>query len=291
MAELVIDRPLYQSQRARPLHFVRRNPVIALCILYLLVLAVLILVPSWIAPHDPTAGVLREARLKPEASHPFGTDNLGRDVLSRVIFGARVSLIVSIVSVIVGVIAGGIVGLVSGYAGGRTDTIIMRLIDVMLAFPGVLLAMAIISARGRGTESLVIAIGIASIPDYARLVRGQALTIKNRPFVEAAIASGASPVRLLARHVVPNVISPILAFATIGIGFTLIAASSLSYIGLGAQPPSPEWGAMLSDGRQFLNDAWWIATFPGLAIFLTVVVVNVLGQWLRARLNPRQLPR
>jgi peptide/nickel transport system permease protein len=288
MAALTIDRPIRRDRSPRVLPFIRQNPAIALCILYLLMLVVLLLVPSWVAPDDPTAGVLRETRLAPGASHPFGTDNLGRDVLSRVIFGARVSLVVSIVAVVVGVTAGGIIGLISGYAGGRTDTIIMRLIDVMLAFPGVLLAMAIISARGRGTESLVIAIGIASIPDYARLVRGQAMTIKKRPFVEAAIASGASPVRLLARHVMPNVISPVLAFATIGVGFTLIAASSLSYIGLGAQPPSPEWGAMLSDGRQFLSDAWWIATFPGLAIFLTVVVVNVLGQWLRARLNPRR---
>jgi peptide/nickel transport system permease protein len=283
-----IGVPQAQPFATRAILFARREPAIVLCLLFLLILAVMVAVPGLIAPYDATTGVLRDARSAPSRDHLFGTDSLGRDVFSRVIYGARISLLISVVAVVVGVLAGGLIGAISGYMGGRADTVIMRFIDIMLAFPGVLLAMAIIAARGRGIESLVIAIGIAAIPDYARLVRGQVMAIRQRPFVEAAIASGVGPTRLVTKHVVPNVVSPIIAFATIGIGFTLIAGSSLSYIGLGAQPPSPEWGAMLADGRQFLNDAWWISTFPGLAIFLTVIVVNVLGQWLRIRLNPRR---
>jgi peptide/nickel transport system permease protein len=256
-----------------------------------LLLALCTVAPGLVAPSDPTAGNLQEVRLGPSRSHPFGTDQLGRDVLSRVVHGTRISLAVGVLATLVGVALGGLLGLVAGFSSGIVDTLAMRLVDVMLAFPGVLLAMAIVAARGTGIDNLVIAIGIASIPGYARLVRGQALTVRRRPYVEAARAAGAGPTRLMVRHVLPNIVSPVIVLATVGIGFSLLAGSSLSFIGLGAQPPSPEWGAMLADGRSFLDDAWWIATFPGLAIFLTVVAVNVTGQWLRERFDPRRAYR
>ncbi|HET8523164.1 MAG TPA: ABC transporter permease [Thermomicrobiales bacterium] len=230
-------------------------------------------------------------RKGPSVVHPFGTDALGRDVLSRVIYGTRISLEIGVVSTLIGAALGGAVGLTAGFSGGIVDAVIMRFVDVMMAFPGVLLAMAIIAARGRGVTNLLIAIGIGSIPSYARLVRGQVLTVRERPYIEASLAAGAGPLRLMGRHILPNIVSPVMVLATIGIGFSLLAGSSLSFIGLGAQPPSPEWGAMLSDGRSFLNDAWWIATFPGLAIFFTVVAINVTGQWLRERFDPKRTAR
>jgi peptide/nickel transport system permease protein len=268
--------------------FARREPFVAVSLLLFLLLALCTLAPGQVATADPTDGELSEVRQSPSLAHPFGTDALGRDVFSRVIHGTRISLEVGLLATLLGVALGGLLGLVAGFAGGFVDILAMRLVDVMLAFPGVLLAMAIIAARGRGIGNLVLAIGIASIPGYARLVRGQVLTVRQRPYVEAARAAGARPARLMFRHVLPNIVSPVIVLATIGIGFSLLAGSSLSFIGLGAQPPSPEWGAMLSDGRSFLNDAWWIATFPGLAIFLTVVAVNVTGQWLRERVDPKR---
>lgn len=268
--------------------FVRAEPFVGVCLGLFLLLAVCVVAPGLAAPADPTKGQLRDVRQAPSLAHPFGTDALGRDVLSRVIFGARISLAVGVLATVVGAALGGLLGLVAGFAGGIVDTLAMRFVDVMLAFPGVLLAMAIIAARGTGTGNLVVAIGIASIPGYARLVRGQVLSVRKRPFVEASLAAGAGPARLMLRHVLPNVVSPVIVLATVGIGFSLLAGSSLSFIGLGAQPPSPGWGAMLADGRSYLRDAWWIATFPGLAIFLTVIAVNVVGQWLRERFDPKR---
>jgi peptide/nickel transport system permease protein len=269
--------------------FARREPFVLLCLALLLVLVVCAIAPGWIATHNPTKGSLKDVRHAPSGSHPLGTDALGRDVLSRIIFGARISLQVSLLATFVGAALGSVLGLIAGYFGGVVDAIAMRFVDVMLAFPGVLLAMAIIAARGRGISNLVLAIGIASIPGYARLLRGQVLSIRKRPFIEASISAGAGPGRMMFRHILPNAIGPVIVLATVGIGFALLAASSLSFIGLGAQPPSPEWGAMLADGRTFLKDAWWIGTFPGVAIFLTVVSINVVGQWLRERSDPRSV--
>jgi peptide/nickel transport system permease protein len=249
-----------------------------LCLLFLVILAVAAIAPAWMALSDPTVGVLKEARSSPGWSHPFGTDAIGRDVYSRVIHGTRISLSVSVLAVGTGLIVGGALGLVSGYLGGWVDAIVMRFIDVMMAFPGVLLAMAIIAARGRSIDNLILAIGIAAVPDYARLVRGQVLALRKLPFIEGSIASGATPGRIMLRHILPNLLRPVIVFATIGAGFALLASSAFSFIGLGAQPPSPEWGAMLADGRSSLADAWWMGTFPGLAIFLTVISVNVVSQ-------------
>lgn len=251
------------------------------CLLYLGTLLLCSILPGIIAPSEPTETSILDAMKGPDRNHLFGTDAIGRDVFSRVIHGARISLSVSALAVATGLVIGGVLGVVSGYLGGKVDTVIMRAMDVMLAFPGVLLAMAIIAARGRGLDNLVLAIGIAAVPDYARFVRGQVLSLRNLPFIEGSVASGATPVWIMTRHIVPNLARPVLVLATIGAGFALLASSSLSFIGLGAQPPTPEWGAMLADGRSYLSDAWWIGAFPGLAIFLTVISVNVVGQWLR----------
>jgi len=271
------------SRLSRMMAFARREPLVTLCLLFLLLLAAAALFPDVLAPNNPTKGVLKEARNGPSWAHLFGTDAIGRDVFSRVIHGTRISLSVSVLAVATGLVVGGLVGLVSGYFGGWVDAIVMRFIDVMMAFPGVLLAMAIIAARGRSIDNLILAIGISAVPDYARLVRGQVLSLRKLPFVEGSIASGAGPVRIMLRHILPNLLRPVIVFATIGAGFALLASSAFSFIGLGAQPPSPEWGAMLADGRSSLADAWWMGAFPGLAIFLTVIAVNVVSQWLRER--------
>jgi peptide/nickel transport system permease protein len=289
MSAIALHQPRTVRLRAVAVpRFIRREPFVVLCLVVLALFVICSLEPGWLASSSPTKGQLREVRLGPSRAHLDGTDALGRDVLSRIIYGARISLQVSLLATLVGAALGSVVGLIAGYFGGWVDAVMMRLVDVMLAFPGVLLAMAIIAARSRGTSNLVLAIGIASIPGYARLLRGQVLALRKRPFVEASYAAGAGPARLMFRHILPNAISPVIVLATVGIGFALLAASSLSFIGLGAQPPSPEWGAMLADGRSFLKDAWWIGTFPGLAIFLTVVSINVVGQWLRERTDPRR---
>jgi peptide/nickel transport system permease protein len=279
------------ARATRFFRFVRTEPFVAACLGLFVILAICTILPGLVAPSDPATGQLSIVRKGPSFAHPFGTDALGRDVLSRVIYGTRISLEIGVVSTLLGAALGGLVGLVAGFSGGIIDSLIMRFVDVMMAFPGILLAMAIIAARGRGVTNLLIAIGIGSIPSYARLVRGQVLTVRRRPYIEASLAGGAGPTRLMVRHILPNILSPVMVLATIGIGFSLLAGSSLSFIGLGAQPPSPEWGAMLADGRSFLNDAWWIATFPGLAIFFTVVAINVTGQWLRERFDPKRTTR
>ena len=260
---------------------IRTNPLVVLSLVFLLVLLIFSLAPQHIAPNSATASSILSARQPPSWQHPFGTDAIGRDVFSRVVYGTRLSVSVGVLSVSLGLALGGVLGMLSGYRRGFMDSVIMRCMDVMLAFPGVLLAMAIIAARGRNLENLILAIGLAAVPDYARFIRAQVLALRGLPYVEASVAAGGGTWWILGRHILPNLARPLLAFATIGAGFALLAGSSLSFIGLGAQPPTPEWGAMLSDGRSDIEDSWWIGAFPGLAIFLTVVSINIVSQWLR----------
>jgi peptide/nickel transport system permease protein len=276
-----MKRPFLQSAFAGTASLTRTNPLVVLSLVYLVVLVVFSLFPQYIAPESATASSILSARQPPSWQHLFGTDAIGRDVFSRVVYGTRLSVAVGILSVSLGLVLGGVLGMLSGYRRGLIDGVIMRLMDVMLAFPGVLLAMAIIAARGRSLENLILAIGLAAVPDYARFIRGQVLSLRGLPYVEASIASGGGTWWILGRHLLPNLARPLLAFATIGAGFALLAGSSLSFIGLGAQPPTPEWGAMLSDGRSDIEGSWWIGAFPGLAIFLTVVSINIVSQWLR----------
>ena len=251
----------------------------------LLFVAVALLAPV-IAPADPNE-ISRDRRAAPTADHLFGTDDLGRDVLSRVIYGARVSLRVGLVSIGIALTAGSLLGVVAGYAGGWVDSIIMRIVDVMLAFPGILLAIAIVAILGPSLFNVMIAVGIEAIPVYTRTARASTLTVKELEYVIGARALGCRHARIILRHILPNVVAPLIVLATIGVAGSILTAAGLSYLGLGAQPPTAEWGAMLSAARNFLRDAWWMATFPGLAIMLVVLALNLFGDGLRDILDPR----
>jgi len=240
-----------------------------------------------LAPHDPIQIFSGQLRKPPSLSFLMGTDEIGRDILSRVIFGGRVSLRVGLISVSIAMACGSALGLIAGYLGGWTDAIIMRVVDVMLAFPGILLAIAIVAVLGPGIDNVMFAVGIESIPVYVRTVRASTLSIKQNEFVMAAHASGAAPSGIIWRHILPNVVAPIIVLATLGVGIAILTTAGLSFIGLGAQPPTPEWGSMLATGRTYVRDAPWIAAFPGLSIVIVVLALNLLGDGLREALDPR----
>ena len=265
----------------------RRSPGIGAGALISALFVAAALGAPWIAPHDPVAPAIETVLQPPSQAHPFGTDELGRDVLSRVVYGSRVSLGVGVVAVGIAATIGTAGGLVAGFYGGRWDAAVMRATDVLLAFPGILLAIAIVATLGPSLINVMIAVGIGAIPVYTRTVRGSTLAVRRMEYVEAARAAGATTGRLMTRHVLRNITAPILILATLGVGVTILSAAGVSYVGLGAQPPTPEWGAMLSGARQYLRDAWWTAVFPGLAITLTVVGMNLLGDGLRDLLDPR----
>lgn len=253
----------------------------------LLGLLTLALVGPYVSPYDPIAIAPMERLLGPSSRHILGTDELGRDLLSRIIHGSRVSLLTGVTVVALAGTVGIFVGTVAGYFRGWLDTILMRLIDMLLAFPGLVLAMAIASALGPSLTNAMLAVAVVSVPGYARLARGQVLVVREREFVAAARVLGAGDLRIVVRHVLPNCLSPLLVYATMGIGSAILTAAALSFIGLGAQAPTPEWGAMVASGREFLLDQWWYATFPGAAIFVTVMAFNLFGDWLRDLLDPR----
>jgi peptide/nickel transport system permease protein len=242
-----------------------------------------------LAPQDPISMTLENQFQAPSRQHWMGTDDFGRDILSRVIYGARLSLKVGLISVSISLIVGGFIGLISGYFGRWPDMVIQRIMDVMLAFPDLILALAIMAILGPSLRNAMIAIGIASIPVYTRVTRGQVLSLREKEYVEAARACGAGHSRLIFRHILPNTMSPLIVIATLGIAGAILAGAGLSFIGLGAQPPTPEWGAMLSSGREYLREEWWIATFPGIAIALTVLGFNLLGDGLRDAFDPRAI--
>ena len=275
------------STRASAIRSLARHRGAVVGAAILLALAALALGAARLSPRDPIRTAPREALQPPGARHVLGTDQLGRDVASRVLHGARLSLVVGLISVSIAVSLGTPVGLVSGFYGGRLDAVLMRLMDVLLAFPGILLALAIVSVLTPGLGNVMIAVGLAAVPTYARLVRGSVLAARENVYVEAAWAVGARDARVLARHVLPNVVAPLIVTATLGLGTAILASAALSFLGLGSQPPTPEWGRMLSEGRDYLREAWWISTFPGLGIMLTVLAMNLLGDGLRDVLDPR----
>ena len=240
-----------------------------------------------LAPFDPIEQAFTSQLLAPSTAHPFGTDEFGRDIFSRVIYGARIALVVGVVADGIAALLGVVLGVVSGYFGRRVDAFLMRTVDVLLAFPYLLLAMIVVAILGPSLINAMIAIGIVYTPQFARVVRGAVLQVKEEDFVEAARAVGAGSLRLLARHVLPNILSPIIVMATLTVGFMIVETAGLSFLGLGASPPTPEWGSMLATGRSFMLTAPWIATFPGLAILITVVGFNLIGDGLRDLLDPR----
>lgn len=243
--------------------------------------------PQLIAPQDPYEVDLGLRLMEPSWEHPFGTDVFGRDVYSRVIYGARLSLMVGIGAVLIGGLIGGTMGVTAGYFGGVIKTVFMRTSDVLLAFPGLLLALALISVLGPSLINLMIAVAISDIPGYARVMRGRVLGVKARTFVQGAQVIGASTPRILVRHITPNAFSSMVVLGSANMGTAIVVGASLSFLGFGPQPPTAEWGAMLAEGRNLLGTAWWVATFPGIALVLTVLAINILGDWLRDRLDPK----
>ncbi|MFD1736981.1 nickel transporter permease [Bacillus salitolerans] len=239
------------------------------------------------APHDPLEIDLLNKLQPPSIEHWMGTDDKGRDVLSRVIYGSQLSLTVGVVSVLIGAFFGIMLGLISGYYGKWIDTVIMRIIDILLAFPGLLLALAIVSALGPSLINVMLAVGIFSIPTFARIVRGSTLATKKLEYIDAIRALGASDAKIIFVHILPNILSPIIVQGTLRLATAILTAAGLSFLGMGAQPPSPEWGAMLSSGRNFLWNAPHMATFPGLAIAIIVMGLNLFGDGLRDALDPR----
>jgi peptide/nickel transport system permease protein len=245
-----------------------------------------------VSPHDPyKQDILQSKLMGPSTTHILGTDELGRDVFSRILTGTRVSLKVAVFVLTFAVLFGTLVGAISGYAGGIVDEILMRFTDMFLAFPALILAIAIASTIGRSLTNTMIALSTVFWPWYARLVRGQVLSIRERDYVDAARSIGISSWRLMMRHILPNAVAVVIIQVTLDVGYAILATSSLSFIGLGAQPPSPEWGTMLASARNYLRDAWWYTTFPGLALTLTVFAFNVLGDGLQEALDPRSSRR
>ena len=240
-----------------------------------------------IAPADPIAQNLDRAFLPPSFQHIMGTDNFGRDIFSRVIFGTRTSLRIGFTAVGVGLIMGLILGSISGFYGGKIDNVLMRFIDILISIPGILLAIAIVAALGGGMINVMIAVGLSSIPGYTRITRAAVLTIREREFVEAARAIGGNDFRIITRHILPNCLAPIIVQATLGLSGAILSAAGLSFIGLGIQPPTPEWGFMLSDGRRFIRDHWHMVMFPGLAIVTVVLAINLVGDGLRDAFDPK----
>jgi len=262
-------------------------------------LVVLVLIASavfapWIAPHDPGFQNFIVS-LQPPVwqtdgawSHVLGTDNLGRDILSRLIWGARLSLTIAMFAIILAGSIGIILGLLAGYAGGLIDSLIMRIVDAFLAMPFILMALAIVAALGPNTVNIIIVMAITNWPRYARLVRGEVLSIKHSDFVLLARVAGLPAWKIALKHVLPNITNSILVLATLDIGRVIILESSLSFLGVGIQPPDVSWGLMLSDGRSYMGVAWWLTVMAGVAILISVLCVNVLGDWLRDKLDPRQ---
>ena len=247
----------------------------------------LALLAPLLAPYDPTAFTLGQQLKPPSAANLLGTDELGRDILSRLLYGSRITLLITLGAVLVSLVIGTFLGIVAGFLGGWTDTLIMRLMDILLAMPGFLLASAIIAALGAGTFNVVVAVGVFSIPSFARVARGSTLSVKQQDYVLAARALGEPPGGIMWKHILPNVTPPLVVQTTLRLATAILTASGLSFLGLGPQPPTPEWGAMLSTGRNFIPRSPQLATIPGLAILLVAIGFNLLGDGLRDTLDPR----
>lgn len=284
---LTLPATVSQGQSAIVVRQLRRNRT-ALAGAIILALEIMLAVGAPVfARYDPIEQDYSVALQGPTHAHLFGTDDVGRDLLSRVMYGARISLSVGLIAVGIGSSIGVILGVVAGFYGGVIDTLLLRFMDVLLAFPGILLALAVVAVLGPGLYNVMIAVGFGGIPAYTRLARASTLSVRERDYVLAARAIGCPNRRIMGRYILPNVIPPVIVLATLGIAGAILTAAGLSFIGVGAQPPSPEWGAMLSLGRQYLQRAWWVTVFPGLAIMLTVLSVNMVGDALRDALDPK----
>lgn len=280
--------PQEQSQFRRTLSTVLANRLAIVGLVILFVLVVVAIFGSTIAPFGINELDIANRLAPPSVDHWFGTDELGRDVLSRVVVAARVSLQVGFIAVGIALVAGVAIGLVAGFYGGGIDSLLMRLMDILFSFPAILLAIAILAALGPGVTNAMIAIGIVYTPIFARITRGSVLTVKESVFVTASRSIGSSDGRIIIKHILPNVVAPIIVQTSLSLAFAILSEAALSFLGLGVQPPDPAWGRMLADGRGFIQDAWWMGVFPGVAILLTVMSFNFVGDALRDALDPRQ---
>jgi ABC-type dipeptide/oligopeptide/nickel transport system permease subunit len=265
----------------------RKHKPAMLGLIILVTYTLLAIFAPWVTPHDPVRQELIQSLQTPSAEFWLGTDHLGRDVLTRILYGTRISLFIGLAAVAVGMAIGVPLGVISGYYGRGPDMIIQRIADIMFSFPSILLALALVAVLGVGLNNVVIAVGIAIIPIFIRLVRGQVLAVREEAYVDAARAIGASDLRILTRHVLANSWAPIIVQATISIGITILVAAGLGFLGLGVPSPTPEWGAMLGEGRNYIYSHPHMSTFPGLAIFLAVIAFNLMGDGLRDALDPR----
>jgi peptide/nickel transport system permease protein len=285
--------PGYAGEALERIRQARRYPIVPLAVL-LLLLIIPAIFSNQLAPHHPTKDSSLSDRLAPPVwaedgswEHILGTDKLGRDILSRIIHGARVSLTVSVLAIFFGGLAGTALGLMAGYFGGWWDHIIMRLVDVKLSLQSILIALVLVAAIGPGFHTVIIVIALLLWTRYARLVRGETLALKSQDFVARSRVAGASKFRIITRHIFPNVINTIIVLATLEVGQVILLEATLSFLGVGIPRPTPAWGLMVADGRDLVVTAWWVAFFPGLAILLTVLSMNLLGDWLRDRLDPK----
>lgn len=265
----------------------KKNHLALLGMFLILLMILMVILAPVIAPYGFDEQNYYDIFASPSLQHFCGTDNLGRDVFSRLLYGGRVSLTIGIISVGIGLLCGGLMGALAGYYGGKLDNVLMRFIDILMAIPSVILAISICAALGPGLVNTMIAVGVASIPNYARILRSSILSIKQQEYVEAARAIGASNARIIGKHIVPNSLSGLIVQASMGVGRAIISAASMSFIGLGIAPPNPEWGAMLSAGRTYFRDYPHMVLFPGIAIFLAVLSMNLIGDGLRDALDPR----
>ena len=283
------DKKKKRGQWSEAWRMLKRNKMAMIGLGILVVLILLAVFADVIADYDEVAIKMNTSiRLQgPSKDHILGTDELGRDIFARIIHGARVSLQVGIIAVGIAIIVGGTLGAIAGFYGGKLDNVIMRIMDIFLAIPSILLAISIVSALGSSMPNLMIAVGVSSIPSYARIVRASVLSIKDQEFIEAARAIGARDSRIIIKHILPNSLAPVIVQGTLGVAGAILSTAGLSFIGLGIEKPAPEWGAMLSGGRQHLRDAWHVAAFPGIAIMITILSLNLLGDGLRDALDPR----
>ncbi|HWV36267.1 MAG TPA: nickel transporter permease [Thermomicrobiales bacterium] len=278
------------AEQKRAIRRFRQSPLsmVGLAIVVVLVL-VAVIGPFFVPyPKDASGAVhISDKLLPPSTTHWFGTDHVGRDVLSRLVIGARISLLAGVTVIIMAVLIGTLLGAIAGFYGGWAETVIMRVTDIFLTIPDLILAMAFAAALGPGLRNVMIAVSLVWWPGYCRLVRGNVIALRNAQFAEAAQALGSSKLRILFRHVLPNAFPTVLVKASMDVGFAVLTTASLGFIGLGTQPPTPDWGQMVSEGRKYIRDAWWYSTFPGMAILLTVMATNLLGDGLRDILDPR----
>lgn len=264
------------------------NVIVVLAFATMIAFALIAILAPWIAPHPPTGQSLM-MRLRPPGTEGYllGTDQLGRDVLSRLIYGARISLTIGVVVMVLTAIVGVAIGLISGYFGGWVDTVIMRIVDIWLAFPFLVLAIALVAVLGQGPDKIVIALVLSGWPGFARPVRGEVLQLREREYTLSARALGVSPIGIMFKHLLPNIMPTVLVLSAIDLGYNILALASLSFLGLGTGAETATWGGMLASGRNYVATAWWLAALPGLAIFLVVMSSNLIGDWIRDRYDPR----